>query len=402
MTVEIGSISDRYSSFESLGHPVSYVRIFVSNTALPPNSPWSLFSSLAAAGRWCHISWKAQTSWAGVASGVEDARFTTIGNYLAGIPAHTPHPHLITFHHEPEDDGVTGIDAQDGAQFQAAFNRAYSIIKPLAPQHLFCMIYMMGTVQAGDHGGAALWWPSSSEVHGQDYYFRRSSGVTYADNNSVSADLPPENFYQTHSGRLGAYQLATSHGVPIICPEFGINVKNPATGGGLVAVQQDRAALIAERVTKWGANCPNLWGVNYYDRGTPDGFRPYAIAGGSPEPACTDQYSLAAFDGFKQIASGQPPLVSSFTPTSGIVGTSVTVTGLNFTGATSVRFNGVIAAYTVVSPTTITATVPTGATTGPIRVQSVAGFDDSNPFTVGSVGTFLGSVSPATRVKAAS
>jgi hypothetical protein len=47
----------------------------------------------------------------------------------------------------------------------------------------------------------------------------------------------------------------------------------------------------------------------------------------------------------------------------------VTITGTGFTGATAVSFNNVAAtSFTVNSATQITATVPTGATTGKIRV----------------------------------
>jgi IPT/TIG domain len=68
------------------------------------------------------------------------------------------------------------------------------------------------------------------------------------------------------------------------------------------------------------------------------------------------------------------PTITSFSPTSGPVGTSVTITGTNFTGATSVTFNNVSAtAFTVNSATKITATVPTGATTGLIRVTTPGG-----------------------------
>jgi hypothetical protein len=61
--------------------------------------------------------------------------------------------------------------------------------------------------------------------------------------------------------------------------------------------------------------------------------------------------------------------ITSFTPTSGPVGTVVTIIGTGFTGATAVSFNNVAAtSFTVNSATQITATVPTGATTGKIRV----------------------------------
>ncbi|MBA3824976.1 MAG: peptidase S53 [Ktedonobacterales bacterium] len=84
---------------------------------------------------------------------------------------------------------------------------------------------------------------------------------------------------------------------------------------------------------------------------------------------------------------GSPPTVTSFSPTSGAVGTGVTLTGTNFTGATAVKFNGTSATFTVVSSTSISATVPTGATTGTISVTNTAGTGTSaTSFTVTTTG----------------
>ena len=67
---------------------------------------------------------------------------------------------------------------------------------------------------------------------------------------------------------------------------------------------------------------------------------------------------------------GAAPTITSFTPTSGKVGTSVTITGTNLTGVTSVKFNGITATFTPSTATTVTATVPAGATTGKITVTT--------------------------------
>ncbi len=71
-----------------------------------------------------------------------------------------------------------------------------------------------------------------------------------------------------------------------------------------------------------------------------------------------------------------PPRITSFTP-AGVcqgAGDIVTLTGSYFTGATAVKFNGTDAAsFNVVSDTSITAVVPSGATTGNITVTSPIG-----------------------------
>jgi len=70
---------------------------------------------------------------------------------------------------------------------------------------------------------------------------------------------------------------------------------------------------------------------------------------------------------------GSAPTISSFSPGSGPTGTSVGITGTNFTGATSVKFNGRAAVFGVDSGTHITATVPDGASSGRITVTTPAG-----------------------------
>ena len=66
-----------------------------------------------------------------------------------------------------------------------------------------------------------------------------------------------------------------------------------------------------------------------------------------------------------------PPTVSSFTPANGPIGTTVTITGSNLTGATAVSFSGTPASsFTVNSDTKLTATVASGTTSGPITVTT--------------------------------
>jgi CHU_C Type IX secretion signal domain/Ig-like domain CHU_C associated/FG-GAP-like repeat/Putative Ig domain/IPT/TIG domain/Bacterial TSP3 repeat len=87
------------------------------------------------------------------------------------------------------------------------------------------------------------------------------------------------------------------------------------------------------------------------------------------------------------IITSATPSITATSPTRGETGTTVTLTGTNFIGATAVKFNGVNAAsYTVNSATSITAVVPSNATTGAITVETPNGvatgssftFDDSN------------------------
>jgi hypothetical protein len=84
------------------------------------------------------------------------------------------------------------------------------------------------------------------------------------------------------------------------------------------------------------------------------------------------------------VGDTSPPAVSSFTPTSGPEDQMVTITGTNFTGATSVAFNGTATPdFTVYSSTEIAAFVSTGATSGPVSVTTPFGTGTSpGSFTV--------------------
>lgn len=79
-----------------------------------------------------------------------------------------------------------------------------------------------------------------------------------------------------------------------------------------------------------------------------------------------------------------PPIVSGFTPSSGAVGASVTLSGLNLLGTTAVKLNGgAVPVFTVVDNAKIILTLPANATSGPFSVTGPGGTVQSlNSFTV--------------------
>ena len=77
-----------------------------------------------------------------------------------------------------------------------------------------------------------------------------------------------------------------------------------------------------------------------------------------------------------KLSTGLKPFVQTL-PAFGNAGVNVTLLGTKLTGATSVKFNGTIAAFTVVSPSQITTSVPAGATTGLVQVSTPQGTIES-------------------------
>jgi uncharacterized repeat protein (TIGR03803 family) len=94
-------------------------------------------------------------------------------------------------------------------------------------------------------------------------------------------------------------------------------------------------------------------------------------------PAAALTGSVTVTTGSTVLTSSQSfrvtPTMKTFSPTSGAVGALVTITGTGLDQTTRVTFSGKSAAFTVVSDTEVTATVPTGAKTGKIIVTTKGG-----------------------------
>ncbi|MCG8604962.1 IPT/TIG domain-containing protein, partial [bacterium] len=102
-----------------------------------------------------------------------------------------------------------------------------------------------------------------------------------------------------------------------------------------------------------------------------------------PAGATTGPISVTNSDGTGTSAGNftviSQPVVSSFSPTSGSVGTPVTISGSAFTSATDVTFNGVpVGSFNIDSESQIQTEVPSGATTGVISVINAAGTGTSS------------------------
>lgn len=107
-----------------------------------------------------------------------------------------------------------------------------------------------------------------------------------------------------------------------------------------------------------------------------------AVVGSSPITVVTSLGTVTSTSNFTVIAP-PPPTITSFTPTTGPSSTQITISGSALTlgdgSPVTVRFNGVAStAVTLTSATSITARVPSGATTGPISVETAAGVATSS------------------------
>jgi hypothetical protein len=152
---------------------------------------------------------------------------------------------------------------------------------------------------------------------------------------------------------------------------------NYATADGTAAAGSDYIATSGTLTFAPGESSKTIT-VSVTGDATPEPSETFTVALSAPTNAV-----ITTGTGTGTIQNDDAPSVASFSPASGSAGTVVTINGTGFTGTTAVTFNGVSASFTVASDTQLTATVPAGATTGPIVVTAFAASGSSaSSFTV--------------------
>lgn len=169
----------------------------------------------------------------------------------------------------------------------------------------------------------------------------------------------------------GAVYLAISNGTASGCAATTVSVTASATGTCILTVTRSANENYNQAQSSFA--------ITFFY------FVPVATPTVSTTPT---QIAIDAPTAWSSVATAAPE-ITSFTPSSGPVGTVVTVTGTGLDGVTSVKI-GRKALITVngVNSTTLTAVIPAGATSGPIVVTNEFGsdFSDTN-FTVTFVDT---------------
>jgi uncharacterized repeat protein (TIGR01451 family) len=134
----------------------------------------------------------------------------------------------------------------------------------------------------------------------------------------------------------------------------GLNFTNVSS----VKFGADGASFSVTSDTQISATVPSI----------PTGNYPIAVTTGTG--SCTN--------GDNFLLTGPGPVITSFSPTNGVRGTTVTLNGADFTNLSAVKFGGVIAAYQPPTSTTeLIAIVPADAASGLITVANPGGTGSS-------------------------
>lgn len=186
--------------------------------------------------------------------------------------------------------------------------------------------------------------------------------------NSVEVRIP--------AGRpSGFFRLTTPAGTTTSAMAFQVTTPNLPEIGGFDPI----SGPAETRVEIVGSNLGTATGVTF--NGTPANFEPpqaNRIFARVPAGATTGQIRVTtpagtatSFASFAVTSGG--PVITGFQPLSGRPGTSVTLAGVNLTGAFAVSFNGTPGTVGIVTANFVQVFVPTGATNGKIELLTPAG-----------------------------
>jgi hypothetical protein len=177
----------------------------------------------------------------------------------------------------------------------------------------------------------------------------------------------------------------------------GLAAFKAASGGGttgpLITSLNPTAGFVGSSVTITGTNFGATQGTSTVTfngaSATPTSWNTTSIAVPVPTSATTGIVVVTvggtASNGVTFTVTVPSPAIASLNPTSGLVGTSVTITGTNFgasQGTSTVKFNGTAGTPTSWSATTIAVPVPTGATAGNVVVTVGGASSNGVSFTV--------------------
>jgi len=173
------------------------------------------------------------------------------------------------------------------------------------------------------------------------------------------------------AGATGDISITTSvgtvmHGGFTYVPQPVINAFTPATAGTGFTIKITGSNFIGATSVSFGGSPAASFIVD-----SAKSITAVVGAGASGNISVITAGGTATKTGFTYVP---PPVISSFSPSNAAAGATVTITGSNFTGTTSVYFGEIPAtSFVVVSPTLITAVVGF-ATGGSIKVTTPYGY----------------------------
>ncbi|MBJ6107847.1 VCBS repeat-containing protein [Hymenobacter sp. BT523] len=229
-------------------------------------------------------------------------------------------------------------------------------------------------------------------LSGGDYYYAGGGGggASYVEPTALAAGTAPDYNYNT-SGVDGSLTLTPVYAAPILT-SF-----NPSSGNVGSTVALSGSDLTGVTAITFAGSGNNVVTSGFVVNAAGTGITGIVVPAGAVTGPVTVTTGSGASNSLNfSVGAFTPPAIGNFQPGNGTTGTSVVISGNQFSrpaaggaGAnksatvSEVTFNGIPATFTVLSPSQVSAVVPPGATSGPIVVSNADGTAASEkPFVV--------------------
>ena len=199
-----------------------------------------------------------------------------------------------------------------------------------------------------------------------------SAAITAVSNTAIQASVPPD---------------ALTGPITVVTPDGTAASKDTFYVAGRIDSFAPNHGPVGTPVTIRGPNLTGTLAVLFNGVSAPfTNISASELRTVVPEGAPSGAITIATPAGFANTATAfyLPPTISSMDPTSGFASSNVTITGENLVDISSVRFGGLDAVFTPLTPVSLSAIVPQNAVTGPITITTPGGVaTSSGPFLVG-------------------
>ncbi len=216
-------------------------------------------------------------------------------------------------------------------------------------------------------------------------FYAMTPGTTYEVSIRTGVTGDPSTGTLVHGPQTGTFSTPGYHTLDLSSP---------------VALTTGQKFAVIVKLTTPGYNYPaavEYAYTNYSDSATANPGESYLSGDGASWEDITG-WKASANVCLKAIAAppaSPAPAIQAITPATGYAGSTVTLSGNGFAGATAVNFTGAAATtYVIPNDWELVATVPSGATTGPISVTTPAGTATSGTFTVTAAPEVTVSIAP--------